>query len=111
MARSYGVEGITVTHSDQFADALRHALELGKPCLLDVHVDADVRPTATGTWQLPPTAYGEPTFGKRYVPGQTDDETENPPMPEARRLGLMGSPSRDRLKWPPLSPIRRASIE
>ena len=76
MARSYGVEGITVTHSDQFADALRHALELGKPCLLDVHVDADVRPTATGTWQLPPTAYGEPTFGKRYVPGQTDDETD-----------------------------------
>jgi acetolactate synthase-1/2/3 large subunit len=32
-------------------------------------VDADVRPTATGTWQLPPTPYGEPTFGKPYVPG------------------------------------------
>jgi hypothetical protein len=24
---------------------------------------------ATGTWQLPPTPYNEPAFGKRYLPG------------------------------------------
>jgi acetolactate synthase-1/2/3 large subunit len=64
MARSYGVEGITVKHSDQLGDALRHALALGKPCLLDVHVDDKVKPPGTGTWQLPPTPFKEPVFGK-----------------------------------------------
>lgn len=64
MARSYGVEGIAVKHSDQLADALRHALALGKPCLLDVHVDDKVKPPGTGTWQLPPTPFREPAFGK-----------------------------------------------
>jgi acetolactate synthase-1/2/3 large subunit len=71
MARSYGVEGIAVKHSDQLGDALRHALALGKPCLLDVHVDDKIKPPGTGTWQLPPTAFREPTFGKpvkRAVP-------------------------------------------
>jgi acetolactate synthase-1/2/3 large subunit len=64
MARSYGVEGISVKHSDQLGDALRHALALGKPCLLDVHVDDKVKPPGTGTWQLPPTPFKEPVFGK-----------------------------------------------
>jgi acetolactate synthase-1/2/3 large subunit len=64
MARSYGVEGIAVKHSDQLGDALRHALALGKPCLLDVHVDDKIKPPGTGTWQLPPTPFREPAFGK-----------------------------------------------
>lgn len=68
MARSCGVEGISVKHSDEFADALRRALMLGKPCLLDVHVNADIRPPATGTWQLPPTPYMEPRFGEAWRP-------------------------------------------
>ena len=67
MARSYGVEGITVQHSDQLGDALRHAMALGKPCLLDVHVDAGPKPPSTGTWQLPPTPHREPAFGKPVV--------------------------------------------
>jgi len=33
-----------------------------------VHVDAEVRPPSTGAWQLPPTPYKEPVFGKRYLP-------------------------------------------
>ncbi len=67
MARSYGVEGIAVKHADQLGDALRHALALGKPCLLDVHVDDKVKPPGTGTWQLPPTPFKEPVFGKPLV--------------------------------------------
>jgi acetolactate synthase-1/2/3 large subunit len=34
-----------------------------------VHVDANVRPPSTGAWQLPPTPYNEPAFGKPWVPG------------------------------------------
>ena len=67
MARSYGVEGIAVKHSDQLGDALRHAIALGKPCLLDVHVDDKVKPPGTGTWQLPPTPHKEPALGKPVV--------------------------------------------
>jgi acetolactate synthase-1/2/3 large subunit len=67
MARSYGVEGISVKHSDQLGDALRHAVALGKPCLLDVHVDDKVKPPSTGTWQLPPIPYTEPAFGKPVI--------------------------------------------
>ena len=76
MARACGVEGITVSHSDQFPDAVAHALETGKPCLLDVHVDADVRPTSTGTWQLPPTPYAEPAFGRPYTPDEEPEPTD-----------------------------------
>jgi acetolactate synthase-1/2/3 large subunit len=35
--------------------------------LIDVHVDAEVRPPATGTWQLPPTPFGEPAFGGPFL--------------------------------------------
>ena len=63
MARACGVHGTTVTKSNDFKDALEHAVASGKPALIDVHVDAEVRPPATGTWQLPPTPFREPTFG------------------------------------------------
>jgi len=66
-ARASGVEGHTVTKSEDFRGALEHAVKLGKPCLIDVHVDANVRPPATGTWQLPPIPAKEPVFGKKYV--------------------------------------------
>jgi acetolactate synthase-1/2/3 large subunit len=67
-ARAAGVEGMTVTRSQDFAGALEHAVRLGKPCLIDVHVDADIRPPSTGAWQLPPLRHKEPVFGKKFVP-------------------------------------------
>jgi acetolactate synthase-1/2/3 large subunit len=69
-ARASGVDAVTVTRSEDFKGALEHAIKANKPYLLDVHVDAEVRPPATGTWQLPPTPYKEPVFGKRWVPGE-----------------------------------------
>jgi acetolactate synthase-1/2/3 large subunit len=69
-ARASGAEGITVSRSQDFKGALEHAVKSGKPFLLDVHVDAEVRPPATGAWQLPPTPYNEPVFGERYLPGE-----------------------------------------
>jgi acetolactate synthase I/II/III large subunit len=66
-ARASGVEAITVKRSEDFRDALEHAVKSNTPFLLDVHVDADIRPPATGAWQLPPTPYTEPVFGKRFL--------------------------------------------
>jgi acetolactate synthase I/II/III large subunit len=67
-ARASGVEALTVKRSQDFKDALEHAVKGNRPFLLDVHVDAEIRPPATGAWQLPPTPYNEPVFGKRFVP-------------------------------------------
>ena len=64
LARAHGVEGTTVTNSEDFKGALEHAVKQEKPWLLDVHVDADIRPPATGTWALPPIPHKEPVFGK-----------------------------------------------
>jgi acetolactate synthase-1/2/3 large subunit len=66
-ARAAGVEGLTVTKSQDFKGALEHAVKLGKPCLIDVHVDADIRPPGTGAWALPPIPHIEPVFGKRFT--------------------------------------------
>lgn len=63
LARAHGVDAATITHSDDFADALDHAVRSNKPWLLDVHVEADVRPPAIGTWALPPIPHKEPVFG------------------------------------------------
>ncbi len=68
-ARAAGVEGITVTRSENFKGALDHAVRLNKPCLIDVHVDANIRPPSTGAWQLPPLQHKEPVFGTKYVAG------------------------------------------
>jgi len=66
-ARAAGVEGLTVTKSQDFKGALEHAVKLGRPCLIDVHVDADVRPPGTGAWALPPIPHKEPIFGSKHV--------------------------------------------
>ncbi len=68
LARAHGVDAATIKSSADFKDALDHAIKSNKPWLLDVHVDADIRPPATGTWQLPPTPYREPVFGKAWSP-------------------------------------------
>ncbi|MBF6570140.1 MAG: thiamine pyrophosphate-binding protein [Candidatus Binataceae bacterium] len=68
MARAYGVEGVTVTHGKDFKDAFAHAIQLGKPVVLDVHVNGDIAVPSTGAWQLPPTPHREPGYGRRYLP-------------------------------------------
>ena len=69
-ARAAGVEGFTVTKSEDFKGALAHAIALNKPCLIDVHVDANIRPPGTGAWALPPIPHKEPIFGTKFIPGK-----------------------------------------
>ena len=67
-ARASGVAGHTVTRSEDFAGVLAAAVASNKPALIDVHVDADIRPPATGAWELPPLQPKEPIFGERWRP-------------------------------------------
>lgn len=67
-AKAAGVEAVTVTRSEDFAAAVEHAVRSNRPYLIDVHVDADIRPPATGAWALPPVPHKEPVFGQRILP-------------------------------------------
>jgi acetolactate synthase-1/2/3 large subunit len=67
-ARAAGVAGYTVTRSQDFAGALEQAVASNRPALIDVHVDADIRPPGTGAWELPPIPPKEPVFGGPWRP-------------------------------------------
>lgn len=65
-ARACGADGFTVTRPHELGPAVELALKNRRPCVIDVHVDAEVRPPSTGTWQLPPIPYKEPIYGKPH---------------------------------------------
>jgi acetolactate synthase-1/2/3 large subunit len=66
-ARACGADGMTVTKSQDLKGAIELAIKNKRPCVIDVHVDANVRPPSTGTWQLPPIPYKEPIYGKPHA--------------------------------------------
>jgi len=66
-ARACGADGVTVTRSQDLRDAVDLAVRNRRPTVIDVHVDGEVRPPSTGTWQLPPTPYKEPAFGRPWI--------------------------------------------
>src|SRR5262252_4157640 len=69
-ARACGANGVTVTRSQDLGDTVQSAVRDRRPCVIDVHVDAEVRPPSTGTWQLPPIPFKEPAYGRPYVAGK-----------------------------------------
>ncbi|MBO0903510.1 thiamine pyrophosphate-binding protein [Jiella sonneratiae] len=67
-AKAAGVASWTVTRSQDFAGVLEQAVASNRPALIDVHVDANIRPPATGAWELPPIPPKEPAFGAPWRP-------------------------------------------
>ncbi|MFG1228571.1 thiamine pyrophosphate-binding protein [Xanthobacter wiegelii] len=65
-ARACGADGVTVTRSEDLRGAVEAAIKNRRPCVIDVHVDAEVRPPSTGTWELPPIPFKEPVFGNPH---------------------------------------------
>lgn len=63
MARSMGAVGQTVEKPADLAPQLEAAIRSGKPTVLDVRIDREVRPLATGSWDLPPIPHPLPNFG------------------------------------------------
>ena len=56
MARSAGIEGVSVDRAADLADAVRAAVASGKPYLIDANIAADKNPGGAGVWELPPSA-------------------------------------------------------
>ena len=63
MARSMGAAGVLVEKPADLAGQLEAAIASNRPTVLDVRVDPDIRPLATGSWDLPPLPYPLPNFG------------------------------------------------
>ena len=63
MARSMGAVGETVEKPSDLAPQLEAAIASGRPTVLDVRIDREVRPLATGSWDLPPIPHPMPNFG------------------------------------------------
>ena len=68
MARSAGVEGVSVDRPGDLGDAIRQAIDSGKPYLIDANVDGDLNPPGAGVWEVPGLGVNKPAIGRRYVP-------------------------------------------
>jgi acetolactate synthase-1/2/3 large subunit len=63
MARSMGAAGVTVEKPADLAPQLEAAIASNVPTVLDVRVDRESRPLASGSWELPPIPPPLPNFG------------------------------------------------
>jgi acetolactate synthase I/II/III large subunit len=68
MARSAGVEGVSIDRAGDLGDAVRAGIASGKPYLIDANIAADKNPGGAGVWELPPLGHGQPIIGGRYQP-------------------------------------------
>jgi acetolactate synthase-1/2/3 large subunit len=68
MARSAGVDAVSVDKPGELHDAIRMAIAANKPFLIDANISADENPKGAGVWELPGLGYGKPAIGARYVP-------------------------------------------
>ena len=68
LARAHGVDGVKVSKSDDFRDALAQAIKSNRPSLIDLEVDPNVKAPSVGTWELPPLQIPEPDFGRPWRP-------------------------------------------
>jgi acetolactate synthase I/II/III large subunit len=68
MARSAGVEGVSVDRAADLGDAIRAGIATGRPYLIDANIGADNNPGGAGVWELPGLGTSKPVIGKRYIP-------------------------------------------
>lgn len=67
LAKAHGAEGARVEKPGDLAPAIEHAIQSGKPYVLDVVVDTEAGAPSIGTWEFQPFAPPEPSFAPRNV--------------------------------------------
>ena len=70
MARSAGVEGVSIDRPGDLGDAIRAGIASGKPYLIDANIDGDLNPPGAGVWELPGLGVNRPAIGERYDPAE-----------------------------------------
>ncbi len=64
LARSFGAQASLVERPGDLEGTLSAALASGQPTLVEVRIDREIRPVATGGWELPPLPPAQPNFEK-----------------------------------------------
>ena len=68
MARSAGVEGVSIDRPGDLGDVIRAGIASGKPYLIDANIGGDLNPPGAGVWELPGLGVNRPAIGEGYVP-------------------------------------------
>ena len=68
MARSAGVEAVSVDKPADLHSAVKMAVAANKPFLIDANIAGDMNPGGAGVWELPGLGFGKPAIGGRYQP-------------------------------------------
>jgi len=66
MARSCGVDGVSIDRPQDLGDAIRQAISTGKPYVIDANIGAEANPGGAGIWDLPGLGRSAPMFGGRH---------------------------------------------
>jgi len=63
LARAMGADGVRVERPGDLREQLAAAIASRRPSVVEVRVESDVYPPATGSWDLPPLAAPLPNYG------------------------------------------------
>jgi acetolactate synthase-1/2/3 large subunit len=66
MARSAGIDGVSVERAGDLSEALRAAIAARRPTLINANIAADKNPGGAGVWELPGLGQSQPAFGGRH---------------------------------------------
>lgn len=66
LARSCGVEGVSIDRPGDLGDAIRQGIAANRPFLIDANVGADKNPGGAGVWELPGLGRSAPMIGCRH---------------------------------------------
>lgn len=66
MARSFGVEGVSIDRPEDLGDAIRKGIAANRPYVIDANIGADSNPGGAGVWELPGLGRSSPMFGGRH---------------------------------------------
>ncbi len=69
MARSAGVEGVSIDRAADIGDAILAGIASGRPYLIDANIAAESNPSGAGVWELPGLGHGKPVIGSKFTPG------------------------------------------
>ncbi|SDG17343.1 thiamine pyrophosphate-binding protein [Thalassobaculum litoreum] len=69
MARSCGVDGVSIDRPKDLADAIRQAIAANRPYVIDANIGAESNPGGAGIWDLPGLGQSKPMFGGRHELG------------------------------------------
>jgi acetolactate synthase-1/2/3 large subunit len=68
LAKSAGIDGVSVDKAADLAEAVRTAIASGKPYVIDANIGGDLNPGGAGVWELPGLGRSKPAIGGQFKP-------------------------------------------